>query len=403
MKSFSYMANKMRDVKAGDVLALIPMILAKVSSPLFRRYNSVWLICEDASEARDNGYWFFKHMTEHHKERKCVYAIKKSSPDYEKVAKLGEIVQFGSLKHWIMYFNCEYNISSQKGGKPNAAVCAFLELNGLSKVKNVFLQHGVTINNARWLYSDRSDFTYFITATTDETRFIIENFGYDKSTIQLTGFSRFDNLHNQKTDSNRILIMPSWRAWFSEKTAQNSKADADFASSDYLRYWKSLLASEDLNRLIDKHELEIVFYPHRNMQKYLSYFEDINSKVKIASVKDYDVQELLKSSRLLITDYSSVFFDMIYMRKPIIFFQFDEEKFRRQQYQQGYFDYHNNPFGETVDSTKRVVDVLEKNIENDYNVTSAYLEEHARLFPYFDTDNSERIFALLSNRENMKK
>ena len=28
---------------------------------------------------------------------------------------------------------------------------------------------------------------------------------------------------------------------------------------------------------------------------------------------------------MLITDYSSVYFDIAYMRKPIIFYQFDEE------------------------------------------------------------------------------
>lgn len=43
----------------------------------------------------------------------------------------------------------------------------------------------------------------------------------------------------------------------------------------------------------------------------------------------YDVQQLLKESLLLITDYSSVFFDMMYMNKPVIFYQFDENQYRK--------------------------------------------------------------------------
>ena len=44
---------------------------------------------------------------------------------------------------------------------------------------------------------------------------------------------------------------------------------------------------------------------------------------------------------MLITDYSSVYFDIAYMRKPIIFYQFDEEEFRRKHYQRGYLREEN--------------------------------------------------------------
>ncbi|WP_257940879.1 DegT/DnrJ/EryC1/StrS family aminotransferase [Bacteroides muris (ex Fokt et al. 2023)] len=80
----------------------------------------------------------------------------------------------------------------------------------------------------------------------------------------------------------------------------------------------------------------------------------------IASWEKYDIQELLKSSAIMITDYSSVFFDMIYMKKPIIFYQFDEEKYRKYQYGEGYFDYHHNAFGNTCSSSDLVIKELEK-------------------------------------------
>ena len=36
----------------------------------------------------------------------------------------------------------------------------------------------------------------------------------------------------------------------------------------------------------------------------------------------------------MITDYSSVAIDFAYMKKPTLYYQFDEEKFRRGQYAQ---------------------------------------------------------------------
>lgn len=396
MQKIKYMLNKARDVKVRDILSFFPMVAAKIISPIFLdKYKKCWLICEEPSEARDNGYFFFKYMCEHHPERKCIYAISPDSVDYKKVEALGKVVAFGSIMHWLLYFTCEYNISSQKGGKPNAALCAFLELNHISKVKNVFLQHGVTINNARWLYSDRSSFFYFITATKDETDYIGLHFGYKKGVVQYTGFPRFDNLHNYQVKRNRILIMPSWRVWFKEKTAQVSKQDSVFVSSDYLNKWRNLLSCDEMREMISQYSLEVIFYPHRNMQSHISHFQTIDSGVIVATAERYDIQQLLKSSELIITDYSSVFFDMAYMKKPIIFYQFDEEKFRCQQYQEGYFDYHNNPFGQSYSNHKDVLKELRRLIENHYIISGSYLKEHSRVFSLYDDHNSERIYNLL--------
>lgn len=35
--------------------------------------------------------------------RMVVYAINKESVDYEKIKNLGEVIQYGSIKHWAYY------------------------------------------------------------------------------------------------------------------------------------------------------------------------------------------------------------------------------------------------------------------------------------------------------------
>lgn len=393
---FSYYTRKIKDIHFRDILSFFPMLVAASVAVFFKKRNkNVWLICEEPAEARDNGFWFYRYVRQQHPSQQCVYAIKHNGVDYAKVCHLGPIVEYGSLQHWILYFTCQFNISSQKGGKPNAAVCAFLELNNLSKTRNVFLQHGITINDAKWLYADRSSFDLFITGTRPETEFIKKTFGYPEKSIQYTGFARFDNLHNHQEKENRILIMPSWRAWFREKSAQVDVNDSVFAQSDYLRYWKSLISADRIKEYITRQGLEIIFYPHRNMQPYIDSFKSVTSGVVIASSEQYDIQELLKSSRMLITDYSSVFFDMVYMRKPVVFFQFDEEKFRAQQYQKGYFDYHNSAFGPFCKTVNQVLNQMDYYIQRSFDVSSEYLLEHRKTFELYDTNNSQRIYDLL--------
>ena len=52
-----------------------------------------------------------------------------------------------------------------------------------------------------------------------------------------------------------------------------------------------------------------------------------SKNVIIADFKDYDVQKLIIESKLLVTDYSSVFFDYSITGKPMLHFCYDYEKY----------------------------------------------------------------------------
>jgi len=58
-----------------------------------------------------------------------------------------------------------------------------------------------------------------------------------------------------------------------------------------------------------------------------------------------DYQELIKESSLLITDYSSIFFDFAYLKKPVIYTHFDYNEYRENHVPEGYFNYKNDGFG----------------------------------------------------------
>lgn len=394
MNRLKYILHRIQDVKVQDLIQVFPMIAAIVAVPFYKRkYKEAWLICEEPKEARDNGLWFYKYMRSQHKDRLCVYAIDKRSVDYENVKSLGPTVQYGSIMHWIIYFCCAHTISSQKGGKPNAPLCAFIELNNLYNSHMIFLQHGVIINDLRWLYADRSRFELFITSAVPEYEYVSKNFGYKKGVVRLTGLARFDGLHDYRVTKNRILIMPTWRSWFTEKSSMQGDLNEDFLDSRYLRGWKEFLESPHLHSLIEKYNLEVIFYPHRNLQFHLDdIIDQIHTSVKIASWKEYDIQDLMKSSEMMITDYSSVFFDMVYMKKPVIFYQFDVDDFRKAHYGQGYFDYTNNPFGKSYRTVDECVIELEKIINKNYKMSESALMAHREYFKYWDTNNCERIY-----------
>ena len=382
-QAFKYI--KFRDIVAIlKAMAIFPFaIIAK----MFIR--NFWLVCEDMNEARDNGYWFFKWVRENKPGQKIAYAINKSSRDYEKVRHLGKIVQYGSVAHWFWYIVADKNISSQKGGKPNAAVCYLFEVVFKMRGNNrVFLQHGITINDGKWLYYSNTRMRLFITAAKPEDEFIKGKFGYPQGNVKLLGFCRFDNLHNCEVDKDLILVMPSWRNWLGRESSEN--AHMDFAKTEYCIKWNEFLHSDKLTQLLETYDKKLIFFPHRNMQKFISHFSTASGRIEVADGKKYDVQELLKTAALLVTDFSSVFFDFAYMRKPVIFYQFDEKQFREKQYAQGYFDYHNTVLGEWSNNIDNALDLMEKQIQAGFPFVAENIIQE--FFPLYEASNCERTY-----------
>lgn len=390
--------TRLKFVRLRDYLAGIQFLLALPLSYILKlKRPHIWLVCEDKNEARDNGYCFFKYLREKQPQIDAVYAINKKSPDFAKVKDLGEIISYGSFIHWIYYLAAQYNISSQKGGKPNAAICYFLEVYEIWHNKRIFLQHGVIKDDCSWLHYKVTKMSCFICGAKPEFEYVDKTYGYPRGYVRYTGLARYDYLHDNNVVSNRILIMPTWREWLQKNIVKNyednGEVNNNFSCSEYYRNWNELLHDVRFNEYVKKNNFEVIFYPHRNMQPYLKNFKSEN--IILADWEKYDIQNLLKTSQLLITDYSSVFFDFAYMEKPVIFYQFDEEKYRKYQYQKGWFDYASNSIGKKVITKNELLDEFEKIVENHFINNKEAEQYYKDIFPLHDTDNCKRIYEVI--------
>ncbi len=390
-----YFLSRLRRVKFNQIIQIWKLPVAFVVAPIYRlRHNKLWIVSEAPNEARDNGYWFFQFLREKHPEQECVYAIQKSSHDFSRVAEIGKTVEYGSLLHWIMYLASEVQISSQKAGNPNAAIFFFLEVYGFLKNRRLFLQHGVIINDLKWLYYDVTKMSGFVCGALPEYEYIRERFGYPASAVRYTGLCRFDGLHDFATDPELILIMPTWREWIADEDYRLLKYEGttEIPKTGYFRHWIAFLQDSELAEIAATYHVRFIFFPHREMQKYMQYFPESTDYLEIADGHKYDVQDLLKRAALMITDYSSVNFDMLYMKKPVIYYQFDYEQFREGQYAEGYFHYQDNPFAHSFRNAPEVFAELREYIGRGYKVSEQYLKAHSEYFPLFDQNNCERVY-----------
>ena len=251
--------------------------------------------------------------------------------------------------------------------------------------KQVFLQHGIIKDEMEWLHRKNMYMDLFVCGAKPEYEYIRDTFGYPEHVPQYVGLARFDNLIRAERKEKMILVMPTWRG------SKYPSGDAFYNTAFYKSY-SSLLKSKRLNEMLEKFGYELVFYPHVEMQKYINDFRSEFSRVRIADKSTDDVQALLMDCAVLITDYSSVFFDVAYLNKPVIYYQFDEAEFRKYHYSEGYFDYIRDGFGPVCESEEQLLSSLGKCLGEDARLSEKYRPRVERFFPLRDDKNSERTF-----------
>ena len=362
--------------------------LLRRTRPSFR---NLWLVAERGTDARDNGYWFYRYLREKHPEVNACYVIDPRSPDYGKVSALGPTVRMGSLRHYLMYLAADRLVSSHvQPAAPDLMIFYHLRQLGIHpRGKQAFLQHGIIKDAMEWMRYPRLKVDFFAAGGKLEYDYLVSEFGFPRGVVQYTGLCRFDNLMRGKRETDQILVMPTWRG------SQYPSGDK-FVETAFYRHFQSLLDSKDLLRLLEERDLRLIFYPHIELQKELDRFRSPSGRIILADWRDYDVQTLLMDCRLLITDYSSVFFDVGYMEKPVIYYQFDKEEFRRFHYQEGYFSYENHGFGPVVETEEALLRALRASAEAGFKMDRTYQERLEAFFPMRDEKNCERTYKILS-------
>ena len=217
--------QKLQRVRLSDALSVVQFLLAAPIALVVRLFlKDLWVVCDDREQACDNGYFFFRYVRQQQPQQRILFAVRKSSPDYDRVRRLGAVVPYGSLRHWIAYLAASVNISSQKDGKPNAVLCYVLEVSGLLRNRRAFLQHGIINNNLPYLYYKKTKMAFFTVSVKREYEYVKQVFGYPEGAVCQVGLCRYDTLVNE-ADGETILLMPTWRQWIAHETSGSKWAE----------------------------------------------------------------------------------------------------------------------------------------------------------------------------------
>ena len=369
--------------------------------------HQIWLINDRKDQAGDNGEYFFRYLqTIKPKDIQFYFIIEKNCSDYKRLENFENIIDFNSTKYLNLFLEADKIISSVSDSWVNNPFADDGKyITDLYHFDFVYLQNGVIKDDLSW-YINRNlkHFDLLLTSSNKEYKSLLTfNYKYEKRNLLITGLPRFDNLIKlQKIIEKKkiILIFPTWRIYIKGVrdlvTLKTIKSER-FTNTTYFNFYNKLINNQKLLEIMKNNDYLGIFCLHPNFAKQWEYFDENT----IFTVKEKcNQQEILAESSLLITDFSSIFFDFGYMLKPTIFVQFDHEEYRNNQYPKGYFDYEKDGFGPICYGMQCTVKEIISYIENKCELKKIYFKRIKRFFKYFDESNCYRTYTGIKNGKN---
>lgn len=285
----------------------------------------------------DKAVLFTAHNKKYNDSPKVIYERILSSGEYseykfywaveesEKSKILGEaiIVKPDTLKYFITALKCKYWVA-----------CVNIERSlKFKRKKQVYINtwHGIPIKTVGNEAVGRKDYDFshvdsFCASSDYEADVYIRAFNVKEENILKVGMPRNDELYNVSDleiealkeklnlpkDKKIILYAPTWRDSKDSGASYQIKPPIDLAK------WEKTLG--------DEYVLLFRTHPYTNKLLGVEFNDFVRDYISYPSVND-----LLKVSDLLISDYSGTLFDYAILEKPMFCFAYDFEEYVKER------------------------------------------------------------------------
>jgi len=259
-------------------------------------------------------------------------------------------------------------------------------LNKMGKVKSCLRSFFPFLNES---------YDLIISASDETKKKLISAFQVDKNKVMITGYPRNDVLFSPNWLNNegcdyieRIKEKVDFKYIFAYIPTCRGIGYVDVDLFSRYNFNINLLqkAMESLNGIF-------IIKPHHynSLRKGL---EKVHSSERVFIVSDQeipDIYPLLKYVDVLVTDYSSVYFDFLLLNRPIIFAPFDINEFKKTT-DDLYYDYDEVTPGPKAKSWDEVIEYISHSVinRNEYEIERKKIGTVFNM--YLDGNSSMRVY-----------
>lgn len=351
-----------------------------------RRHKKINLFYEKFAGKAEEGVFDFCMKCNESERTSNYFIIDENSPDYEKIKEHKFVVPKHSLKYYWLIYNSNHFISSDSPIHINIIRSNNKYLRkAIHENKFIFLQHGVTYlkahqQNSPYVKGKEAEPYYMIVGSEKEKDVVCDMLGLYEQNILNTGLQIFDTIeyeHVNNDSDDIITIMFTWKPY--------EEHLYDFRESSY--YKDVIEIYNMLSKYIDSNKIYII--PHPKVFNLL-----MNTDMKDSVWQD-SISEILKKSKLLITDYSSVAYNSFYQGTGVIFYQPDLRLYEREN---GKLIPNDDEYiGErvfTIDDLENIIKrtIKDGKIDLDEVRTEEFKEIYETINEFSDGKNMERLY-----------
>lgn len=217
-----------------------------------------------------------------------------------------------------------------------------------------FYRSGMTLHEMHTTYDvDVSKYTYMISPSSFTTEVFQSAFQIETKRLMETGYPRNDVLSNftpeMITDMKNkyhipdgkkvILYAPTWRDNSFTMKGYTFSLEVNF------KLWQEILGDSYVV-LFKPHYLIVNSFDMEEYQGFVYYIEP-----------EKDISDLYFISDILITDYSSVFFDYAILQRPVYFYMYDLEEYKN-ELRGFYLDIYKDLPGSIYEQEKQMLEAI---------------------------------------------
>ncbi|MFR7590274.1 MAG: CDP-glycerol glycerophosphotransferase family protein [Longibaculum sp.] len=347
--------------------------------------NSVLCFEKFASKYEESASVLFERIIDRG-EKNTYFVIDKTSLHYQNIPKQYKkyIIPKYSFKHYLYFFCARAFIATE-------SMNHIIELNisdpnvtmRITKgaYDYIFLQHGVMY---MYCLENRSDFikgqgftnySKVVVSSQTEANHFIDYGNFDQEDLIISGLPKFDKSY-QNPNADKILIMPTSRD-FEYNVIRLTPTE-----STYYKFTKNIIDAvpEEL-----KEKIVVVGHPLLKQQLH-------STDLKKYIPDNYIYDELLRETKLLITDYSSISYDAFYRGCNVIFCWEDKDMCLNAMNYKLMLN-ESNVFADVSKSFKDLPSLIRQNYYR--NQTQEQLDKYRQIVTYHDGNNTERCYEYL--------
>ncbi|CQR46198.1 CDP-glycerol:poly(glycerophosphate) glycerophosphotransferase [Paraliobacillus sp. PM-2] len=326
----------------------------------------------------DNPKYIYEHMVQNNMNYEFVWSFNETNKNIPGNAK--QVKRF-SLKYYYYMARAKYWVSNARIpktlGKREGNI--YLQTWHGTPLKTLVFDikdiHSADPNHKKNFYIQSRRWDFLISPNQYSTDIFRRAFQFNNEMLEY-GYPRNDILYSKNTTqdilslkqqfnipSNKkvILYAPTWR-------------DNEFFEKGKYKFTLKLELDKLREELSDEYIIILRTHYHISNQLDISEYEGF-----AFDMSNYDdIAELYLITDILITDYSSVFFDFANLKRPILFYTYDLESYR-DTIRGFYFDIEKEVPGPLLKTTESVIDSI-KNIDQ---VQLEYQERYNEFYEKF--------------------